>query len=85
MIIKMICNYQIIKEATNFKGKEVNLIIKGIAKVFKLPSIGILTRRKEGYSTTIVKYFIGGEEETLYPLFSLCDLQSQWTIKGHET
>jgi hypothetical protein len=58
MITKMIYNYQVTKEATNLKGKEVNLTIEGIAKVFKLPSIGIIAGRKEGYNITIAKYFI---------------------------
>jgi hypothetical protein len=48
LIMEMICNYRITKEATNLKGKEVDLTIKGIAKVFKLPSIGIIVGRKEG-------------------------------------
>jgi hypothetical protein len=51
------------KEATNLKGKEVNLTIEGITKVFKLPSIGTIAWGKEGYSIAIAKYFIGGEEE----------------------
>ncbi len=49
VIMEMICNYGIIKEATKLKGKEVNLTIEGIVKVFKSPSIGIVPRRKEGY------------------------------------
>jgi hypothetical protein len=60
--MEMICNYRITKEATNLTGKEVDLTIEGIAKVFKLPSIGIIAGRKEGYSITIAKYFIGGEK-----------------------
>jgi hypothetical protein len=44
------------------RGKEVDLTIEGIAKVFKFPSIGTIVRGKEGYSTTIAKYFIGGKK-----------------------
>jgi trimethylamine:corrinoid methyltransferase-like protein len=63
LIMEMICNYQITKEATNLKGEEINLTIKNIVKVFKLPSIGIIAGRKEGYSIAITKYLKGGEEE----------------------
>jgi plasmid rolling circle replication initiator protein Rep len=63
MITKMICNYRVTKEATNLKGKEVDLTIEGIVKVFKLPFSRIVTRGKEGYSTVIAKYFIGGKED----------------------
>jgi hypothetical protein len=62
MIMEIIYNHQVTKEATNLRGKEVDLTIEGIAKVFKLPSTRIITRGKEGYSTTIGKYFIGREE-----------------------
>ncbi len=62
MIMEMIYNYQITKEATNLRSKEVDLTIENIVKVFKLPSTRIITRGKEGYNTTIGKYFIGGEE-----------------------
>ncbi len=61
MITKMICNYRIIEEATNLKGKEVDLTIEGIDKVFKLLSIGNITRRKEGYNIAMTTYFIGGK------------------------
>jgi len=63
----MICNYRVTKEVTKLKGKVVNLTIEGITKVFKLPSTRIVTRGKEGYSTTIAKYFLGGEEEHYTP------------------
>jgi hypothetical protein len=49
MITETICNYQVIEEATKLKGKEVNLTIEGIAKVFKMPSTGTILGRKEGY------------------------------------
>jgi hypothetical protein len=45
---------------TKLKGKKVDLTTKG--KVFELPFIRTITRGKEGYSTTIAKYFVGGEE-----------------------
>jgi hypothetical protein len=37
------------------KGKEVDLTIEGIVKVFKLLSTRIITRGKEGYNTTTTK------------------------------
>jgi hypothetical protein len=63
MIIEMICNYRIKEEATKLRGKEVGLTIEGIAKVFKLLSTRIVARGKEGYNTSIAKYFVGEEEE----------------------
>jgi hypothetical protein len=43
MIMEMICKYRVIEEATKLRGKEVNLTIEGITKVFKPPSIGMVT------------------------------------------
>jgi hypothetical protein len=45
---EMIWNYRVTKEATNLRGKEVDLTIEGIAKVFKLPSTRTIAGRKEG-------------------------------------
>jgi hypothetical protein len=39
------------------------MTIEGIAKVFKLPSTRTIVGGKEGYNTTITKYFVGEEEE----------------------
>jgi hypothetical protein len=44
------------------RGKEVDLTIEGIVKVFKLPSTRTIVRRKEGYRTSIAKYFVRGEK-----------------------
>jgi hypothetical protein len=42
MIMEMICDYRVTEEATKLRGKEVDLTIE-ITKVFKLPSIGMVT------------------------------------------
>ncbi len=60
---------RIIEEATASRGKEVGLTIECIAKVFKLLSIGIIARGKEGYNTTIAEYFVKEEEEHYTPCF----------------
>jgi len=46
---------------------EVDLTIEDIAKVFKLPFIGNVARGKEGYNTTIAKYFVREKEEHYTP------------------
>jgi hypothetical protein len=69
MTTKMICNYWVIEEAIKLKAKEVDLTIEDIAKVFKLPCIGIVAWGKEGYNTTIAKYFVGEKEEHYTPCF----------------
>ncbi len=74
MIMEMICKYRVIEEATKLRGKEVNLTIEGITKVFKPPSIGMVTWGKEGYNTTIAKYFVGEKEEhyTFHSGYVIC-------------
>jgi hypothetical protein len=82
VITKMFCNYLITKEATNLRGKDVDLTIEGIAKVFKLPSIRTITRRKEGYSIAIAKDFIGGKKEhyTLHFGYVICKANGQLKV-----
>ncbi len=64
------------------RGKEVDLTIEGIAKVFKLPSIGTIAGGKEGYSIAIAKYFIGGEKEhyTLHSGYVICKANGQLKV-----
>jgi hypothetical protein len=81
MIMKMICNYRIIEEAAKLKGKEVDLTIKGIVKFFKVPSIGIVVGGKEGYNTTIAKYFVGEEEEHYTPRFGYVICKANGPLK----
>ncbi len=81
MITEMICNYWVIKEAIKSKAKEVDLTIEDIAKVFKLPSIGNVARGKEGYNTTIAKYFVGEKEEHYIPCSSYVIYKANGPLK----
>jgi hypothetical protein len=81
MITEMICNYRIIEEAAKLRGKEVDLTIEGIAKVFKVPSIGTVVGGKAGYNTTIAKYFVGKEEEHYTPCFGYVIYKADGPLK----
>ncbi len=48
MITKMICIYQITKEATKLKGKKVDLTMENTVEVFKVPSTATVVQGKEG-------------------------------------
>jgi lipoprotein-anchoring transpeptidase ErfK/SrfK len=87
MITKMICNYQVIEEATKLKGKGVNLTIEGTAKVFKLPSTKTVAWGKEGYNTVIAKYFVREEAEYYTPCsnFVICKANGLLKVMRHET
>jgi hypothetical protein len=63
------------------KGKDIDLTIEGIAKVFKLPSTRTITRGKEGYNTTISKYFVGGQEEHYIPCSSYLIYKTNGPLK----
>jgi hypothetical protein len=66
---------------TKLRGKKVDLTTKGIAKFFELLSIGTIARGKEGYSTTIAKYFVGREEEQYIPRFGYLICKSKEPLK----
>lgn len=48
-------------------GKQIKLLVKVIAKVFKLPCIGVVVGRKERCNVSIVEYFIREEEKHYIP------------------
>jgi hypothetical protein len=63
----MICNYQVTNEITMLHGKQIKLLVKAIAKVFKLPSIGVVAGGKEHYNVSIAEYFTREEEKHYIP------------------
>jgi hypothetical protein len=66
---------------TKLKGKKVDLTTKSIAKFFKLLFTGTITRGKEGYSTSIAKYFVGRKEEQYIPCFGYLICKSNEPLK----
>jgi hypothetical protein len=48
-------------------GKQIKLQVETIAKVFKLPCIGVVVGGKEGYNVSITKYFTREEEKCYIP------------------
>jgi hypothetical protein len=50
-------------------GKQIKLQVKAVAKVFKLPCTGVVTKGKESYNVSIVEYFIREEAKHYIPHF----------------
>jgi hypothetical protein len=48
-------------------GKQIKLLIKAIAKVFKLPCIGVVAGGKERYNVSIAEYFAWEEKKHYIP------------------